>query len=472
VALRRLLEGSRANDVGDVDRAISLLEEAVAEDSGFAMAWRKLGVVLHNTGRDRERRDSALSQAMRLGDRLTERERYLTEGTFYQLVDDDDQAAIAAYRSVLDKYPDDRIAINNLANIYGSLGREEEALELRLRSISLGHAPAVTYQGTINSLYQLGEADSARQVLEQYAEEYPGQPVMMNFRAAFASASGEYDSAQAILENLRDSQRGNPQWEMLAAFQLASVAGVRGKLTEARRHLRVARDNADALGMAWTQQQPREYWEGQIRAWVLLQWNDDPDAAVREMEAALAHLPMDSLAPEDRPYFGLVTFYARAGQPERARAYLAEYEAEVDAETRADDEEGWHFQQAELALAEGRYEDALAEYRRFRELLPGCAMCALFELAAAFDRMGETDSAIAYYEQNLEAPVLFRIGDDQGDLWRMNRRLGELYEERGDTAQAVEYYNRFVDLWNDADPGLQPIVQDVRERLARLVGEG
>jgi len=472
VALRKLLEGGRANDVGDVDRAISLLEEAVAEDSGFAMAWRKLGVVLHNTGRDRERRDSALSQAMRLGDRLTERERYLTEGTYYQLVEDDDQAAIAAYRSVLDKYPDDRIALNNLANIYGSLGREEEALELRLGSISLGHAPAVTYQGTISSLYRLGEADSARQVLGLYAEEYPNQPVMVNFRAAFASARGEYDSAQAILENLRDSQRGNPQWEMLAAFQLANVAGVRGKLNAGRRHVLEGRAAAEVLGLRWTELQPRAYWVGQLRAVVLLQWNGDPDAAVREMEAALAHLSMESLAPEDRPYFNLATFYARAGRPERARAYLAEYEAEVDAETRADDAEGWHFQQAELALAEGRYEDALAEYRRFRELLPGCAMCALFELAAAFDRMGETDSAIAYYEQNLGAPELFRIGNDREDLWRIQRRLGELYEERGDTAQAVEYYNRFVDLWNDADPELQPIVRDVRERLARLVGEG
>ncbi len=44
-----------------------------------------------------------------------------------------------------------------------------------------------------------------------------------------------------------------------------------------------------------------------------------------------------------------------------------------------------------------------------------------------------------------------------------------VYAERGDTANAVEYYNRFVDLWRDADPELQPIV---RERLARLVGEG
>jgi tetratricopeptide (TPR) repeat protein len=472
VALRKLVEGARANDLGDVDRAIALLEEAVAEDSGFAMAWRKLGIVLNNTGRDDERRDSALATAMRLGDRLSERERYLTEGTYYQLVEDDDQAAIAAYRSVLDRYPNDRIALNNLGNIYSSLGRQEEALELRIRSVALGHAPAVTYQGAILSLYGLGQADSAGRVLDLYSEEYPGQPVMLRFRAEFASARGAYDSARAILEEMRSSQRGNPQWEMQAAFGLSDIAAVQGKLTEGWRHLRAARDNADALDLTWTREQPREYWEGQVRAWELLWFDDDPAAAIREMDAALARYPLDSLAPEDRQYFNFVNFYARAGRPERAREFLAAFETDVDAETREDRVEGWHFARGSVAQAEGRYQDAIVEYRQFREGLPGCVMCGLFTLARAFDRAGEADSAQAYYERYLDAPQLFRAGNDNNNLWLTLRRLGELHEERGEREQAMAYYNRFVELWGDADPKLQPYVEDVRGRIARLVGEG
>ena len=52
------------------------------------------------------------------------------------------------------------------------------------------------------------------------------------------------------------------------------------------------------------------------------------------------------------------------------------------------------------------------------------------------------------------------------------RRIGELYEERNDTEAAVDYYNEFVDLWQNADAELQPQVADVRGRIARLVGEG
>jgi tetratricopeptide (TPR) repeat protein len=151
---------------------------------------------------------------------------------------------------------------------------------------------------------------------------------------------------------------------------------------------------------------------------------------------------------------------------------MAAYEAEVDAETREDQVGGWHNARGVIAVAEGRYEEAVAEYRQFREGATGCVMCGLFNLAEAFDRAGEGDSALAYYERYLDAPQLFRGGNDNGNLWRTLRRLGELYEARGDTAQAVEYYNRFVDLWSEADPELQPIVRDVRGRIALLVGEG
>jgi hypothetical protein len=51
------------------------------------------------------------------------------------------------------------------------------------------------------------------------------------------------------------------------------------------------------------------------------------------------------------------------------------------------------------------------------------------------------------------------------------KRLGELYEQRGNREKALEYYGRFVDLWKDADAALQPIVQEVRQWMARLARE-
>jgi hypothetical protein len=53
-----------------------------------------------------------------------------------------------------------------------------------------------------------------------------------------------------------------------------------------------------------------------------------------------------------------------------------------------------------------------------------------------------------------------------------HERLGSLYLEVGDTAAAAHHLATFIDLWQDADPELQPRVEAARRRLAGLVVEG
>ncbi|MGH7620456.1 MAG: hypothetical protein ACREPM_24830, partial [Gemmatimonadaceae bacterium] len=57
---------------------------------------------------------------------------------------------------------------------------------------------------------------------------------------------------------------------------------------------------------------------------------------------------------------------------------------------------------------------------------------------------------------------------DMNYLAGAHRRLGELYEAKGDTARAESHYTSFIDLWKTADPELQPKVAEVRKRLAAL----
>jgi len=48
------------------------------------------------------------------------------------------------------------------------------------------------------------------------------------------------------------------------------------------------------------------------------------------------------------------------------------------------------------------------------------------------------------------------------------KRLGELYDGKGDRGRAAANYAKFVELWKDADPALQPKVAGARRRLAEL----
>ena len=85
----------------------------------------------------------------------------------------------------------------------------------------------------------------------------------------------------------------------------------------------------------------------------------------------------------------------------------------------------------------------------------------------AYQGLGQADSAIASYERflDLSDPV-----PDMDGVFRAQvlQRLGELYEGKGDKAKAIDYYNRFTQLWAAADATLQPRVREIRDRITKL----
>jgi len=149
---------------------------------------------------------------------------------------------------------------------------------------------------------------------------------------------------------------------------------------------------------------------------------------------------------------------------------LAEYERVVPLGLRKGDS-GRYAAAGDLALADGRLREALADYQRWHDE-SGCDECGLIEQARVYERLGLPDSAIVYYERLVTVHAPFRLSNtDAFFLAGTYKRLGELYEARHDRAKALGYYTRFVDLWKAADAELQPALRDVRARIARLSSE-
>jgi tetratricopeptide (TPR) repeat protein len=86
-------------------------------------------------------------------------------------------------------------------------------------------------------------------------------------------------------------------------------------------------------------------------------------------------------------------------------------------------------------------------------------------LALAYYKSGDLESARQEYERITSLTTGRRIyGDIYGQSFYM---LGKINEEQGDTGTAIEHYEKFLDLWKNAGPGITG-VEDARERLLGL----
>jgi hypothetical protein len=89
-------------------------------------------------------------------------------------------------------------------------------------------------------------------------------------------------------------------------------------------------------------------------------------------------------------------------------------------------------------------------------------------LGRAFDLANMPDSAITYWERYISESYNRSPGRDASLLAGIQKRLGELYDEKGDLAKAESHLTAFIDLWRTADPELQPKVADAKRRLAAI----
>jgi tetratricopeptide (TPR) repeat protein len=89
-------------------------------------------------------------------------------------------------------------------------------------------------------------------------------------------------------------------------------------------------------------------------------------------------------------------------------------------------------------------------------------------LAIAYYRSGDLEKAQEEYDR-ITTLTMGRLLN--GDIYAKSfYMLGKIYEQQGNTAKAIEQYEKFLDLWKDADPGIAE-VDDAKKRLAGVKGE-
>ncbi|MEP6573516.1 MAG: FlgO family outer membrane protein [Gemmatimonadota bacterium] len=468
-ALRLYSEAIRVGDQeGDDRRAVVILQRAVALDTTFAMAYRKLGVYLRTFG-DQEGAEDALAHAFRFRKHLPELESYHTAGSYYanaSLID----SAIATYHSLLAVYPNDTRALNNLADSYEYLREFSRAESLFHRAVESDSSIALIFGHLATAQFNGGHYADVERTLAAMTRRFPPQLITQELLVSNEMMRGQFDSARGRTEKmLEGTDDEGSRAEVLTMMQ--GLAIVQGRLHDADRYRHSVEELRAPAGLA-----SAELELAMDLAFVDIWYRHDPMLGLALLDSAIARHPLASLAPLSRSEALLAYTYALGGRPARARELLAEARASEAAPgtTRGGlgvRDEGTYLRALGVTeLAEGHAADAVRTLHRSDEL-SFCPVCSLPDLAHAFERAGQPDSAIAVYERYVTTP--WSEWPNAGGEYRGSayERLAPLLEARGDTLRAIKAYDRIATLWSGADAELQPLVENARRRSAALQGK-
>jgi tetratricopeptide (TPR) repeat protein len=461
-ALRKYTQARRLSDAGREDDAIPLLQEATTIDSNFAMAWRKLAVVLSNHGAPYAKIADAAGHAYRHRDHLSELEKQAATAFYADQVESDPAKAAEAYRAILAIDPDNSIGLNNLAlNLLGQ-HHFAEAESLAVRCMATGQFANCPINA-IGAQVSQGETARAESTLALWERKSPGDPSMKAVRVVAPTWRQDYTEAERRAHE-RVATASTTFWKDLASADLASIEATQGHLARSEDDIRVAEavdESGGAMGMYF--RRVAQLAQMDIRHQVRV------SQALASLSEARAKHPFGSIDPTERIYPQLAIAYALGGKMDEARSLMDEYARTVPQAVQKGDPDRYEAL-GDIALSEGHFADALKNFQQMRVANP-CLSCGAFEIAQTFAKLGQADSALVHYQQYLSTGDFARVRTDADHLALAYQRIGELYEAKGDRARARESYAKLQDLWKTADPELQPIVKDARERVARLSGE-
>ncbi len=456
-ALRRWTEGQAVLAVGDRPKGRQLIEEAVALDTTFALAWRSLSILYGSLG-PRDAMVDAATRAYRHRDRLTDRERHLVSAE-YHMVTGDYQRAFADYDSQLVTTPDDAGILGSAAYLHFRLREFDRAERRYQRAMESDSTLTALYFGLIESRINLGRLDAARSTLAAFRRRFPGNLFAEWEEIYLAAATESLDSTEAHARRLLELSPDDADHRGEALSTLANAALLRGRMSESARlrqqAMRAYEANGDLAGY---------YLEVLAVATAEASLAHRPDRARRVVEDALRRHPLDSLPAGARPYVRLGILYAGIGDLDRA----AEMQAAIERHGLTQDrfaEAEWHRLRGNILLARHRYLEAQTELRLAAEQ-EECALCSLPALGRSYELAGRADSAVAVYERYLRTPWMKRLELDAVELQPISVRLAEMYEGRGDRDRAAAMYRRVAERWRSGEGDMGRTAA----RAAALVG--
>jgi eukaryotic-like serine/threonine-protein kinase len=435
--------------------SLPFYNRAIEIDPNFAAAYIALAFSYANHG-ESERAEEYARKAYQLRDKVSERDRFLIESTYYFQITREIDKAARTYEQWKKSYPKDVTPQGNLAVIYSTMGEGEKALEAARATLRLDLNAGITYEDLADDYLDLNRLDDAAAALKQAEDRKLTSDGMLSDRYQLAFLRG--DAAQ--MAQSAAAAMGKPGLEDMLLSSEADTEAWYGRFAAARKLTQRAIDSVlhnDAREAA------ADYQVGE---------------ALREVAAgsrrqarsdAIATLKLDQGAPTKAK---VALVLAQAGETDTAQNLIRGVDKARPLGTLA--------QQYWLPTVRAAIALDQKDARRALELL---SRMGTLELS------GNTD--VCLYPAYLRGQAHLMLGDGKsaGKEFRMYidhyglvrnfpvgalARLGlarayalEAATDPGAREKARTAYQNFLTLWKDADPDIS-IYRQAKAEYARL----
>jgi len=488
-------EGRKYHLNADYLRSIQLIEKAIEIDPEFAMAYRSMGESYDNRALIAEGK-KYYRKAVELSDRLSERERYLILGSFYSSTENTYDKAIEAYERLLELYPDDKLGNHNLGYVYESIEEWDKTIERYQKCCQSRSTDLFDYTGLASAYMGKGLYEKAREVLHSYLENFPDNALIHRELTRIYIHEGKLDLALEEIDKAflldpshyvnilskgdiylykGDFVQAEKEYQELLENELVEARAwgkvrlgwlylTQGKFRKAERVVSDGIERAKEVGEPWA-----------VSGYHLMLEHNYRSSGKYEQSLKQTEEAWKSAVAADVRWLQLEALYRRS-------LTLIEMKSLAEAEKTAEEyrqmvEEGlnkrlidqYYHLTGLMKLEIKKFSGAIEDFNKalaFHSGGPFTKSARIIDsLALAYYLSGDMERAIEEYER-ITSLTLGR--DATGDIYAKSfYRLGRIYEQQGNTAKALENYQKFLSIWKDADPGIVE-VEDVKKRLAGL----
>jgi DNA-binding winged helix-turn-helix (wHTH) protein/tetratricopeptide (TPR) repeat protein len=438
----------------DYAAAVPLFQRAIRLDPNFAMAYASLGTSYSSLG-ETTLGSGNTRKAYELRERLSEREKFYIESHYYLYATGDVEKASQADELWAQTYPRDPAPVNNLADIYVTLGQYDKSLAQYRECLRLDPASGGRYDNLVVVYLQLNRLQEARATAAEAQAKNLDSPFLrfILYQLAFLQ-----NDAAGMAQQVAWAA-GKPGVEDVLLNGEADTAAYSGRLAKARELSRRAVASAERA-------EERETAAGY-----------QADAALREAlfgnraEARQRAAAALGLSTGRDVQYGAALAVALAGDAAKSQA-LAEDLVKQFPENTVVQFNYLPTLRAQLALAHNDSSKACETLQSAAPYELGSPGSGTFA-AALYPVYVRGEAYLAGHHGSEAAAQFQKILEHRGVV--VNEPIGALAHLglaracalQGDTAKARAAYQDFLTLWKDADPDV-PILKQARAEYAKL----